>query len=454
MNDINCILENQKKYFNERKTRDLKFRLNKLRLLKSAIKIQEEDIMEALKKDLNKPYFESYETEIAMVIDELNHTIKNLPKWIKTKRIKSSILSFPSKGYIYSEPYGVVLIMSPWNYPFQLSIMPLIGAIAAGNCCIIKPSEYSTNTSKIVEDIVKEVFLSCHVCVIEGDKDISKEILREKFDYIFFTGSEEVGKIVMKAVAKNLTPLTLELGGKSPCIIDSECNLSLSAKRVVWGKFLNAGQTCVAPDYVLVHKSIKEKFINEMRRYINIFYKGESKDFPRIINKFHFQRLINLLYSDGNIEIGGQYNKDTLQLYPTIINSIDWESNIMKEEIFGPILPIIEYDSIDEVIDKINSRAKPLALYYFSSNKENQKKLLESTSFGGGCINDTIMHLASPYMPFGGVGSSGMGSYHGHKSFETFSHKKSILKRSTKLDINLRYPPYGENIKVLKRIIK
>lgn len=255
----------------------------------------------------------------------------------------------------------------------------------------------------------------------------------------------------MKAAAENLTPLTLELGGKSPCIIDSECNLSLSAKRVVWGKFLNAGQTCVAPDYVLVHKSIKEKFINEMRRYINIFYKGESKDFPRIINKFHFQRLINLLSSDGNIEIGGQYNKDTLQLYPTIINNIDWESNIMKEEIFGPILPIIEYDSIDEVIDKINSRAKPLALYYFSSNKENQKKLLERTSFGGGCINDTIMHLTSPYMPFGGVGSSGMGSYHGHKSFETFSHKKSILKRSTKLDINLRYPPYGENIKVFKK---
>ncbi len=456
MKDIKEIIGKQRGYYQQGNTRAVNFRLKKLQILTDKIKKYEGDIIEALRLDLNKSEFEAYATEVGIILEEIKLIQKGLKKWAKPKRVRTPIKHFLSFSYIYSEPQGVALIIAPWNYPFQLAFAPLIGAIAAGNCVVLKPSEYSLRTSEVISKIIEEAFDEEYICVIEGGKEESSELLKQKFDHIFFTGSTNVGRIVMKAAAKQLTPVTLELGGKSPCIVDRDANLDLAAKRIIWGKYINAGQTCVAPDYLLVHRDIKEPLINSMKKYIKAFYGEnsiESNDYPRIINNKHFDRLVSFL-GKGSILIGGEKDENKLYIEPTIIDEITWEDPIMGEEIFGPILPIMEYEELQEVIDMVNSHPRPLSLYYFTTNKDNEKRIINNISYGGGCINDTIVHVASAYLPFGGIGESGMSSYHGKASFDVFSHRKSILKKSNLFDINLRYPPYGEKIKLLRNILK
>lgn len=456
MKDIKEIILKQRKFFNKNITKGMNFRRIQLKKLYKCIKKYENDIILALKKDLNKSAFESYETEIGLVYEEIKYAIKNMANWARTKKVRTSIMHFPSRGYIYNEPYGTVLIMSPWNYPFQLTIVPLIGSISAGNCNVVKPSEYSFYTAEVIEKILDEAFDDSYVTVVRGGRDANKNLLEEEFDYIFFTGSPSVGKTVMKAAAENLTPITLELGGKSPCIIDKSAKVNLSTKRIVWGKLLNAGQTCIAPDYLIVHKSLKNYVIENIKKYIEKFYGEEpekNRDYPKIINRKHFERLVKLI-KDENIVYGGGYNEDTLQIAPTIIDEPSFDSEVMREEIFGPILPIITFDDFSEVFEIIKKGQKPLALYLFSEDSENQKKIMKNISFGGGCINDTIIHIANSNLPFGGVGYSGMGHYHGKASFNTFSHEKSVVKKSNLIDIPLRYPPFKNNLKLLKKIMK
>jgi aldehyde dehydrogenase (NAD+) len=456
MSDIKQILQNQRNYFSNGQPKELSVRLEKLKILRQAIITNEAAILEALKQDLNKSAFEAYETEVGIVLDELKFTIKNLPKWFKPKPVKTPITHFIASSHIYPEPYGVVLIMSPWNYPFQLTIAPLIGAIAAGNCALIKPSAYAPHTSGIIAHMVREFFDEEYIAVIEGGRAANEALLEERFDYIFFTGSVNVGKNVMAAAAKHLTPVTLELGGKSPCIVDKNIDVNLAARRIVWGKFLNAGQTCVAVDYLLVPKDVKPELLKAISHWIKMFYgtdPSQSPDFPKIINRKHLERLIGLLASGEKIT-GGNVDQDRLYFSPTVLDNVTWDDPVMQEEIFGPILPVLEYDDLLEVIDMVNKRPKPLALYFFSNSRKNQQRVIREISFGGGCINDTIVHLATPYMPFGGVGSSGMGGYHGKASFDTFSHFKSILKKSMALDLPVRYPPYKNKIKLLKQILK
>jgi len=458
MSNIGMILEKQKNYFNSGATRNLDFRIEKLRTLKKCIVNNEKVILEALWADLHKSEFEAYATEIGIILDEINFAIKHLKSWSKTKKVRTPLTNFLSSSYIYSEPYGVSLIISPWNYPFQLLISPLIGSIAAGNCAMLKPSEYAPCTTKVIMKVIEESFSEEFVCVVEpyGGKESSEALLKEEFDYIFFTGSVPVGKIVMEAASKHLTPLTLELGGKSPCIVDRDADVALAAKRIAWGKFLNAGQTCVAPDYILVHQSVKEELLTEMIRCIKEFFgenPAKSNDFPRIINERQFDRLLGLL-DRGSIVTGGEYSKVDKYISPTIIDNINFNDPIMQDEIFGPILPIIEFEDLEEVIKIVNSRAKPLALYFFSTNKKNQERIIEMIPYGGGCINDTIMHVASPYLPFGGVGASGMNAYHGKGSYDVFSHKKSVTRKSNLVDVKIRYAPYNDKIKLLKKLMK
>ncbi len=456
MNYIDEILKKQDEFFSTGKTKDIDFRLNTLKNLKGLILSYENEIENALYEDLNKSKFETYSTEIGMVLSEISYAIDNLKTWALPKKVKTPITNFKSTSYIYPEPYGKTLIMAPWNYPFQLCFSPLIGSLSAGNTVIIKPSEFAPNSANLFEKMINNNFPKGYIHIINGDIKISQTLLEKKYDYIFYTGSTSIGKIVMTKAAKHLTPVTLELGGKSPCIVDNEGNLDLYAKRIVWGKLLNAGQTCVAPDYLLVHKDIKENIIKYLIKYIEKFYGKNpinNNEYVKIINEKHFNRLINL-FNDGEIIYGGQYNLDKLYIAPTLIDKITWEDSIMQEEIFGPILPIIEYEDLDEIIKIINNKPKPLALYFFSSNKEKIQKVINNISFGGGAINDTIMHLTNPHLPFGGVGSSGMGSYHGKKSFDTFTHYKSIIKRSDIVDPNFRYPPYKGKLKTVKKFLK
>jgi aldehyde dehydrogenase (NAD+) len=458
MNDIQMILEKQRNYFNTGATRDLEFRMEKLSILKKSIQKNEKQISEALWSDLHKSEFEAYATEIGIILEEISFVMKHLKSWSKTKKVKTPLMHFLSSSYIYSEPYGVSLIMSPWNYPFQLTMAPLIGAIAAGNCAMLKPSKYSPKTTEIMIKIITECFSEEFVAIVEpyGGRESIQALLQQEFDYIFFTGSVPVGKKVMEAAAKYLTPVTLELGGKSPCIVDMDSDIKLAAKRITWGKFLNAGQTCVAPDYLLVHKSVKKQLLNEIVGCIKEFFgedPSKSNDFPRIVNERQFDRLIALL-DKGQMVTGGGYNKEERYIAPTIIENITWEDPIMLDEIFGPILPIVEFEDLEEVIKMVNSKPKPLALYFFSNNKEHQERIIKMISYGGGCINDTIIHVASTYAPFGGVGASGMGCYHGKGSFDLFSHKKSVIKKSNIIDIKVRYAPYNDKIKLLKQLMK
>lgn len=451
----NQIVTEQRLFFNTNQTKNLAFRLEKLELLKQAILANESAIKQALKADLNKPEVEAYITEIAICLEEINYALKHLKTWIKPKKILPSLPYLPASSQIIPEPLGVVLIIGAWNYPLQLVLLPLVGAIAAGNCVLIKPSELAINTSNLLAEIISKYFEPAFISVIEGGKEVAQQILAEKFDHIFFTGSTQVGKSVMSAAAKQLTPVTLELGGKSPCIVDADTHLKYTARRIVWGKFLNAGQTCVAPDYLLVDKTIKQSLLESIEQTIQEFYginPETSPDYARIINQDNFNRLSKLL-KHGKIVSGGTKNLANLYIAPTVITEITAEDPIMQEEIFGPLLPVIEYATLSEAIAFVNSRPKPLALYFFSNHKQHQQQIIQTTSSGGVCLNDTIVHMAAHGLPFGGVGDSGIGQYHGKTSFQTFSHHRSLLNKSFWLDIKLRYAPYRGKLKFLKWLI-
>ncbi|MFV7236870.1 aldehyde dehydrogenase [Flavobacterium sp. ZB4R12] len=432
------------------------FRKETLIKLLNVIITHENEIIQALYDDFRKPAFEAVLTETYYVISELKDTIKNLHKWAKPKKVFPSILNFPSTDYIYKEPYGKVLIIAPWNYPFQLALCPLISAVAAGNQVVLKPSELTPKTSEIITKIIERTFHNNHVEVIEGGVEITQNLLSQRWDYIFFTGSVPVGKIVAKAAAENLTPVTLELGGKNPCIIDETANLKLAAKRIVWGKFINAGQTCIAPDYILIQKNMKSHFLEFMKLEITKAY-GEnpklSPDYARIINQKNWLRLVNMIEEDKVI-FGGQTEIENCYIAPTLIDESGTDSLIMKEEIFGPLLPILSYENEAEINGIISKYEKPLALYVFTENHSFAQKIIYKYSFGGGCINDTVVHFANKRLPFGGVGHSGIGAYHGRLSFDTFSHKKGIVKKANWLDLPMRYAPYNDKLKTIKKLLK
>lgn len=455
MRDYKEIVQRQRAYFHEGEAKNVEFRIVQLTRILTWICKNEEAIMDALQRDLNKSSFEAYATEIGIVKEEIKFIIKNLPRWAKPKRVFTPITQFPSSSFIYQEPYGVVLIMSPWNYPFQLTVAPLIGAVCAGNCAIVKPSAYSVHTSKLLARMVQELFKDKYVAVIQGGRQENEALLNEKFDYIFFTGSVEVGKYVMEKAAKHLTPVSLELGGKSPCIVDETADIKLAARRIVWGKFLNCGQTCVAPDYILVQSSVKDRLIKQIQKNIvKMFGKDacHNPEYPKMINKKHFERVLGLV-RDAHIVCGGGSRSATLQIEPTVVDHVNWESPVMQEEIFGPILPVLPFYDLKEAAALINDRPRPLALYLFTKDKKKEAYILKTISYGGGCINDTVVHLATPHMPFGGVGSSGMGGYHGRASFDTFTHKKSILKKAMFIDIPIRYAPFKKKLSLLKKIL-
>ncbi|MFZ4106625.1 aldehyde dehydrogenase [Flavobacterium sp.] len=434
---------------------NVNYRKEKLQdLLKSILK-HEDKIISALYEDFKKPKFEAIVTETSYVISDLKHTLKNLYKWSRPKYVLPSLLNFPSIDYIIKEPYGEVLVIAPWNYPFQLAFCPLIAAVAAGNKVVIKPSELTPATSKLISKIISEVFDENHVQVIEGGVTVSQELLAKRWDYIFFTGSVAVGKIVAKAAANFMTPTTLELGGKNPCIVNKNCNIQLSAKRIVWGKFINAGQTCIAPDYILVHKKIKSKFIKALQEEIIAAY-GEnpetSQDYPRIINDKNWKRLTQFL-ENQSILFGGQSNPESNYIAPTLLNEPDLSSLVMQDEIFGPILPILSYENDKEIDNIISKYEKPLALYVFSNDISWAQKTIQKYAFGGGCINDTVIHFSNHRLPFGGVGFSGSGAYHGKMSFDTFSHNKAIVQKATWLDLPTRYAPYKDKIKMIQKFL-
>lgn len=448
------ILEKQKEFFKSGKTLDINFRIEYLKKLKTAIKNNENEILEALHKDLGKSETEAYMCEVGLALDEISYMLKNIKKFAKEKVVPTPITNFHSKSVIKLVPRGNVLIISPWNYPFLLTIEPLVDAISAGNTVILKPSAYSPATSNIVFKIINEVFSEDYVAVVKGGREENKQLLSYKYDYIFFTGSQNVGKEVLRSASEHLTPVSLELGGKSPCIVDKTANISLSAKRIVFGKFLNCGQTCVAPDYILCDENIKKKLVSEIKKEITKQFGNnplENKAYGKIINEKHFNRIKNLINFD-KIIVGGKTNPDSLKIEPTVLDNVTWDDEVMKEEIFGPILPILTFKTISEVVETVENHPHPLALYVFSKNRKNIKEITEYCRYGGGCINDVVVHLATPEMPFGGFGESGMGSYHGKFGFETFSHKKSTLDKKLWLDLPMRYQPYKRFYNKLLRI--
>jgi aldehyde dehydrogenase (NAD+) len=457
MNDFEIILAEQKKFFRTQVTKDLAFRKIQLHKLYSLIHDNESEILNALNQDFRKSNFEGYATEVGLVLNELSFHIKNLKKMASPRRSRGNILDFPSTAKIYPEPLGHVLIISPWNYPFQLVMTPLAGAISAGNTAIIKPSENTPATSKCIKKLISENFPPEYISCIEGGKDEAEALLRLKFDLIFFTGSTNVGRIVMESASKNLSRVCLELGGKSPCIIDKTAPIDLTCKRIVWGKFLNAGQTCVAPDYLIVHKDIAQTIKEGLKKYITQLY-GEdpqqSDDFPRIINLSHFQRIKNLI-DPQKVYYGGRTLENELYISPTILENVTISDKVMKEEIFGPLLPVLEYSKADEIMELINSFPKPLSFYLFSRDKALRKRLILEVEAGNGNINDTVMQFANKSLPFGGKGESGNGSYHGRYSFECFSHMKSINSKSFLIDLPFRYPPYTDiKYKIIKKLLK
>lgn len=456
MDHIGNLMENQRTFFQSGETLDYSYRLEQLKSLKNMLKKYEHEIYQALKQDLNKSANETLTTELGFLYTEIDVAVKQLKNWMEPEKADAPITHKGTKNYIYKEPYGVSLVIAPWNYPLQLAIAPAIGAIAAGNTVILKPSEFTQATSELLAEMIGDTFNNACFSVVEGAKEVSQQLLEQQFDYIFFTGSSAVGKIVMQQASKHLTPVTLELGGKSPAIVDKDANIDLAAKRIAWGKFTNAGQTCVAPDYLYIHEKVKPKFVKSMKKYMKKFYSKsplENKDYNRIVHDNHFNRLKNFLF-DGEVIYGGNTNEDKLSIEPTIIDNITWDDPIMQEEIFGPLLPIMTFKDLDGVISKLKNLDKPLALYLFSEDEKAQKNVIENVSFGGGCINDTLYHLANPYLPFGGVGSSGMGAYHGKYSFDTFSHSKSIMKQTTKFDIPLRYPGSKVANALVKKIMR
>lgn len=450
------LVQKQREFYYSGKTKSYSFRKKQLETLKLMLQKHEADIYEVLKLDLNKSNHETLTTELGILYTEINFVLKHLKKWMEKREVPAPLTHKGTANYVLYEPYGVTLVISPWNYPVQLALAPVIGAIAAGNTVILKPSELTPNTSQLLKRMVENTFEEHFFAVVEGDKDVSERLLKERFDYIFFTGSTNVGKVIMEQASKNLTPVTLELGGKSPTIVDKDCHIKYSAKRIAWGKFTNAGQTCVAPDYVYVHKKVIKKFVKELKRQIVLLYGKkplENKDYVRIVNENHFKRLIRYIDSEKIIH-GGNVNEKTWMIEPTILQNVTWDDPVMQEEIFGPILPILPFSTLDEIIPVIREKEKPLALYYFGASKKKEQKVIESIPFGGGCVNDTLYHLANPHLPFGGVGHSGIGAYHGEHSFETFSHRKSILKQTTAFDVPVRYPGSKIAHSIAKKLFK
>lgn len=449
------LLDRQRDFFESNTTRDVDYRIKQLKKLKKALQVNEQEIYTALYTDFKKSAFETYATEMGLLYDEIGCMLKNIKKWAIPETVKDTVVNFPSRNYIYPEPYGVCLIIGAWNYPLQLTLLPIIGAMAAGNTCIVKPPRAAINTYHVIQNIIGKNFDDNYIAVLDEQTN-NNEMLTYRYDYIFFTGSTEVGKTIARAAAEFLTPTTLELGGKSPCIVDKQVDIEVAAKRIAWGKFLNGGQTCVAPDYLLLHESVKAKFYNAFENAVISFYGKNpqaSADFPRIINDKHFKRLSAML-TDGKIIVGGKTDAETRYISPTLIEINSLEHPLMQEEIFGPILPVISIASIEEAIRIVKQFEKPLAFYIFSNNYNNQQKCLNTVQFGGGCINDTVAHLANDGLPFGGVGSSGVGAYHGKYSFDTFTHKKSICHKVTWPDVPLRYPPYSGKLGIVKQVMK
>jgi aldehyde dehydrogenase (NAD+) len=456
MNTIHQLIEKQRRFFYTEQTKDIKWRKDQLIRLKSALIRHEKEIEKALFEDFKKPASEVLLSETGVLLLEINHAIAHLNSWCADEYVNSSFLLFPSESRIMHEPYGVCLIVSPWNYPINLSFAPLIGAIAAGNTAIIKPSELTPKSSAIVRKIVEETFQSDFIAVVEGGIPETQALLQGKLDFIFFTGSPQVGKIVMKAAAEQLIPVCLELGGKSPCIVDASAKISIAAKRIVQGKFFNCGQTCIAPDYVLVEESIKDEFVEQLKHYIHQFYganPAQSADYGRIVNKQHLNRLLGYL-ADGEIAHGGEVDDADNYFSPTLLLSVRPDSAVMNEEIFGPVLPILTWKNKEEIIEIVRSKPKPLAYYHFTRNKKLREELLQRLSFGGGTINDTLEHIVGSELPFGGVGVSGIGEYHGKYSFTCFSHKKSILLKTDRIDLPLKYPPLKSKLNLLKKLFK
>lgn len=447
-NDISQILESQRAFFRSGATLSVDYRILMLKKLKDTIKKYEKDIMNALKCDLGKSDYESFMCEIGMSLNEISYLIKHVRKFSAKRKVHTPLAQFASVSYKKPSPYGNTLIMSPWNYPFLLTIDPLADAIAAGNTAVVKPSAYSPATSAIIDKIVRECFPMEYVAVVTGGREENATLLDQKFDFVFFTGSQSVGREVLRHTAETLTPAVLELGGKSPCIVDNTAKISLAAKRIVFGKYLNCGQTCVAPDYILCHRSVKDKFVQEVCAQIRHQYGNyplENDDYGKIINEKHFERICSLIDS-SKVIFGGEFNKHTLRIAPTVMDNVTWEDAVMQEEIFGPIMPIVTFDNFDEIYNLFADRPKPLALYMFSENKKRIHEISERVSYGGGCINDTIIHLATSEMGFGGVGESGMGAYHGKEGFDAFSHEKSIVDKKTWMDLPMRYQPYNRGL--------
>ena len=454
---LESLVEKQRAYFAEGKTLPIEGRIRALNRLEQAIKNREEELCRALKADLGKSRIESYMCEVGLTLSELGYVKRHLRSWSRDKRVRTPLAQFHARSFTVQEPYGVVLVMSPWNYPVLLTLEPLIGALAAGNCCVVKPSAYSPETSAVMASILREIFPEEYVAVVEGGRQENQGLLAQRFDYIFFTGGVNVGKLVMEKASAHLTPVTLELGGKSPCVIDESANLKLAARRLAFGKYLNCGQTCVAPDYVLVHEKVKERFLEYVKEEITHMYGRkplENPDYGKIINRKHFDRLLGLI-DESKLVFGGESSEETLQIAPSVLDRVTPEDAVMQEELFGPLLPLLTVRSMDEALAFVNARPKPLAFYIFTQNKSVEQMFLRRASFGGGCVNDTIIHLATSAMGFGGVGNSGMGSYHGKKSFETFSHEKSIVKKYTWLDLPMRYQPYTkQKDKMIRTFLK
>lgn len=452
--DYELIFQSQKKFFNSQATKNIAFRKENLAKLKHILKANEQLLFEAIYKDFRKSKFDTFVNELNLIYLEIDYFLKNLNRLSKPKKVKTGMALLPGKSYIYNEPLGCSLIIGAWNYPYSLTLIPVVSAMAAGNTALIKPSELPVNTMRVMAELINRNFPSDYLYVVEGGVTETTAILKLPFDKIFFTGSPRVGRIVYEAAAKNLTPVTLELGGKSPAIVTASADLETAAKRIVWGKFLNGGQTCVAPDYLLVEESVKPRLMELLKQKLETFnYADGAEHYVSIINKRNFDRVSGLIDA-SKVYYGGAYNEDTLYIQPTILDHITWNDAVMQEEIFGPVLPVLSFTDFNEVLCEIIKREKPLAAYLFTKNKEQKNKFLKTVSFGGGCINDTVMHLTGDSLPFGGVGNSGMGSYHGEFGFLAFSHQKSILERSNWGEPNFKYPPYSkEKLKWIKRFM-
>lgn len=448
------ILAQQKEFFASQKTKNLKFRKRQLEKLKEVLTKNEELLYDAIDKDFGKSRFDTFTTEISFVLNDIDYYLKNLNTLTKPKRVSTNLANLPGSSKIYQEPLGNTLVIGAWNYPYQLSLSPMVAAISAGNTCILKPSEIAENTMKVMAKIINENFPAEYIFVAEGGVEEITEILKMKFDKIFFTGSPKVGRIVYEAAAKNLTPVTLELGGKSPAIVTLNANIEVAAKRIVWGKFLNAGQTCVAPDYILVDERIKDTLIDSLKSNINKFgYKPDSQEYTRIINDRNFDRLVQFIDRE-KVFFGGNFDREKRYIEPTIMHNVTWNDAVMQEEIFGPILPVLTYKNFNEALQTVSKHEKPLAAYLFSTNSDEKKSFTEKISFGGGCINDVVMHLSNDHLPFGGVGNSGIGSYHGKTGFDTFSHQKSVLEKANWGEPDFKYPPYSEKkLRWIKKVI-